>query len=175
MFKIFKYLIVNDLIFRIFNGEFFFISYFDVSLWGIFFLCFSRNVYQSALFPQTLLLCPEIFLVAHLHFGIILFSKRSILNVWKCSEYISVSITAHQFEQWPYAMYCIRHILAYSTFCISRYMSTYSIIFTHIDKLLGHFQAFTGIFSALCNHAYSQPCHVLSPGLFRTGSLFKTL
>ena len=32
--------------------------------------------------------CPEKFLVAHLHSGIILFAKRFILNIWQCFEYI---------------------------------------------------------------------------------------
>ena len=175
MFKIFKYLIVNDLIFRIFNGEFFLFPILMFPCGASFSCVFHEMFIKVPYFHKPSSSALKYFWLHTCTSALFFFSKRSILNVWKCSEYISVSITAHQFEQWPYAMYCIRHILAYSTFCISRYMSRYSIIFTHIDKLLGHFQAFTGIFSALCNHAYSQPCHVLSPGLFRTGSLFKTL
>ena len=38
--------------------------------------------------------CPESRLVAHLHSSIILFAKRSILSVWQCTEYVTVSITA---------------------------------------------------------------------------------
>ena len=38
--------------------------------------------------------CLEKFLVAHLHSGIIVFAKRSILNVWQYSEYVSFSTTA---------------------------------------------------------------------------------
>ena len=33
--------------------------------------------------------CPETFLVVHLHFGIILSAKCSILNVWQCSENVT--------------------------------------------------------------------------------------
>ena len=32
--------------------------------------------------------CPEIFLVAHLHSGVILFAKRFISNVLQCSRYV---------------------------------------------------------------------------------------
>ena len=44
----------------------------NVSLRGLFFLCFSRNVYWIALVPQPR--CP--------------FAKCSILNVWQCFEYV---------------------------------------------------------------------------------------
>ena len=37
---------------------------------------------------------PEKFMVVHMHLGIIVFAKRSILNAWKCFEYVSGSITA---------------------------------------------------------------------------------
>ena len=36
-------------------------------------------------------------------------AKLSSLNAWLCSECDSVSITAQQFVEWPYAMYWIRH------------------------------------------------------------------
>ena len=39
---------------------------------------------------STKLPCPEKFLVARLQSGIILFAKRSILNVWQCSVSITV-------------------------------------------------------------------------------------
>ena len=32
--------------------------------------------------------CPEKVLIVHLHSGIVPFAKRSILNVWQCSEYV---------------------------------------------------------------------------------------
>ena len=38
--------------------------------------------------------CLDKFMAANVHPKIILFAKRSILNVWQCSEYVSVSITA---------------------------------------------------------------------------------
>ena len=45
---------------------------------------------QSALVPRKLP-CPEKYLVARLHSGIILSAKGSILNVWQCSEYVCLS------------------------------------------------------------------------------------
>ena len=48
-------------------------------------------------------------------------------------------------------------------------------MFTHIEILLRHIQGYSGIFSTLCNLANSQPFHILSPGIFKTGGLLKTL
>ena len=87
---------------------------------GASFSCFFwRNVYRSALVPHT-----------HSPF---LFAKHSILNFWQCSEYVSVSITAQEFVQWPYGMYHALdtfRILAHSALCFFRYMKAYSIIFS---------------------------------------------
>ena len=55
------------------------------SLERLFLIVFRRNVYLSDLLPRNCP-CSEKFLVARLHSGIILFAKRSILNVWQCSE-----------------------------------------------------------------------------------------
>ena len=63
---------------------------FKIFPYRVFFLCFCRNVYRSALVPQNLP-CPEKFLVAYLHSDIVLFAKCSILNVWQCSAYISLN------------------------------------------------------------------------------------
>ena len=55
--------------------------------------CLSK--YWSTPVPQPPLPpCLDKFMAANLHQGIILFAKRSILNVWQCSEYVSVSLTA---------------------------------------------------------------------------------
>ena len=43
---------------------------------------------------------------------------------------------------------------------------------THIETLLRHIQAYSAPFVTL---AYSQPCHILNPGIFRTGGLLKAL
>ena len=59
----------------------------------------------------------------------------------------------------------IFRILAYSALCFFRYIPACSVILSII-------QAYSGA----CIHlAYSQPCHILSPDIFRTGGLFKTL
>ena len=43
-------------------------------------------------------------------------------------------------------------------------------IFTHIETLLRHIQVYSDIFSTL---AYSQPCRIPIPSIFRTTSLYK--
>ena len=71
-------------------------------------------------------------------------------------------------------------ILAYSELCLFRYMPVYLIqryydIFTHIETLLRHVQAYSDIFSTLCNPRifkslrYSEPvAHLkLREGLIR--------
>ena len=73
-------------------------------------------------------------------------------------------------------------ILGYSVLCFFRYMPVYSIISSLIKAYLRILGLYWGIFwliqtySAPCvTLAYSQPCHILSPDIFRTGGLFKTL
>ena len=75
-----------------------------------------------------------------------------------------------------------RIILAYSALCFFRYMLAYSIILSiikaypfilrHCSGIFKLIQAYSAPFVTL---AYSQPCHILSLGLFRTGGLFKAL
>ena len=67
---------------------------------------------------------PKKFLVAQIYSGIILFTKRSILNIWQCSEYV-----------------CLGNCLVICT----------------VTLLL------------------SQPCHILSSNMLKTGNLLKTL
>ena len=58
---------------------------------------------------------------------------------------------------------------------LSWYVQTYSTyILMHIMTLLRKIQAYSGIFSTLFNLAYSQPCHLLRPGIFRIRIIFKT-
>ena len=69
---------------------------------------------------------------------------------------------------WPHAMYFIRHIRnsgIFGSIFFSRYIPAYSITLRVIE-----------VYSALClTLAYSQPCHILSPDIFRTDDLYKTL
>ena len=99
----------------------------NVSLQGFFFVF-------DEIFIEVQKSRPENFLVACLHSGIIHFTKHSILNVLQCSEDTSDPITAHQFVQWPYAMYCIRHIQNFEIFrtLFCRYNQAYSSIFSII-------------------------------------------
>ena len=72
-------------------------------------------------------------------------------------------------------------ILAYSTLCFSgmrRHIRSYSALLRHIHSYWDIIKTYSGLFrhSAPCVIlAYSQPYHILSPGIFRTGGLFKTL
>ena len=80
------------------------------------------------------------------------------------------------------ASYTFRIIVAYSALCFFRYTLAYSIIFSFIQAyplILRHckdisrlIRAYSAPFVIL---AYSHSCHILNPGIFRTGSLFKAL
>ena len=65
--------------------------------------------------------------------------------------------------------------LAYSAPCffqvlanISNHIQCYKGIFTHIETFVRHIQAYSAPYVTL---TYSQPCHILSPGIIRTGGL----
>ena len=76
-----------------------------------------------------------------------------------------------------YAMYASDtfKILVYSALCFFRYMPAYLIIFS-VNKDNQAYWDIVKAYSAPCvTLAYLQPCHILSRGIFRTGSLFKTL
>ena len=124
---------------------------------GLFFLCFWLNVYQSTLVAKTTPPPPHTHTHTsppHLLSGIILFG---ILNT-------SVLITAHSDHVLCTASGTFR-IVAYSELCFSG-------MYCHIQSYsasLRHIHAYWDI------RLYSQPCYILSPGMFRTGYLFKTL
>ena len=72
--------------------------------------------------------------------------------------------------------------LGYWELCLFRYMQTYSSIFSIIKTYSCILKRYWGIFrliqaySAPCvSLTYSQACHILSPGIFRTGGIFKNL
>ena len=59
---------------------------------------------------------------------------------------------------------------------ICRHIQSYSALLRYIHAYWDITQAYSGIFQQLSvNLAFSQPYHILSPGTFRTGSLFRTL
>ena len=98
------------------------------------------------------------------HSGITIFAKRWILNVWQCSEYASVSITAP---------FCYVLHQAHSEFCHIQ-NSIYSSTFSHIQAysvLLRHIQAYWGIakaYSGLFMHIQNllSPSHMQKPDIF---------
>ena len=102
-----------------------------------------------SLFLVLLTNVPERFLAAHLHSGIILFAKRSILNIWQCSEYTC-------FDNWSVICTGILcyvctasetfRILAYSALCFFKYILTYSIIFSVVKAYLRIFRHYWDIF-----------------------------
>ena len=73
-------------------------------------------------------------------------------------------------------------ILVYSALFFFRYMQAYSVVFSVIKAYSSILRHYYGIFrliqaySAPCvSLTYLQPCHILSPCIFRTRGLFKTL
>ena len=142
------------------------------------FLVFLTNCLSKCSRYTTFPQCPKKFLVVHFNSGIVLFAKHSIVNVWQCSEYVSVSITAQWTVQWLHALYCIWHgqnsgifsTLFFSDIC--RHIQSYSGLLRHVHTYWYIIKAY----SAPCiTLAYSKPCHILSPDIFRTEGLFKTL
>ena len=121
------------------------------------FLCFWRNVYLSAPVPQFLP-CPKKFLLVHLYAGNILFAKRWIhLGLNNCSVISTVTLCYVLHQK-----------------CLFRYMDiqAYSASSRYIHTYWGIVKAY----SAPCvTLTYSQPCHILSTDIFRTGGIFKTL
>ena len=69
-------------------------------------------------------------------------------SVWICLGLDNCSV------QWPYSVYCIRHIQKTVYFGICRHIENhiphYYSIFTHSDALLRYVQAYWCIFTALC-------------------------
>ena len=56
---------------------------------------FPDGVFFPRVFDEMFIkVSSEKFRVTRRHLGIILFAKHPILNVWQCSEYAFVSITA---------------------------------------------------------------------------------
>ena len=79
-----------------------------------------------------------------------------------------------------YSEFWHTHSSVYSS--IFRYIQAYSALlcidmFRHVETLLRNIQAHSSIFSlTLASRVtYSQPCHIPSPGILWTGSIFKTL
>ena len=142
----------------------------NVSLQGLFFLCFWQYVYGIILVARNLP-CPEKFMFACMHSGIITFAKRFILNVWQCFEYVSDSI----------AFLCLLSILN-SSLMLCTASETFRILAYSKPCVFKHFQHYWGIvgliqaYSSPCvTLAYSQPCHIPSHDIFRTRGIFKTL
>ena len=136
---------------------------------GPFFLVFLTKCLWNYPSCKKNLPCPEKFMFACMHSGIITFAKRFILNVWQCFEYVSVSI----------AFLCLLSILNSNLMCyvlLQKHSEfwhipnpVYSGICWHIQAfsaLLRHIRAYSGIFITLCNPCvfttlpYSEPRHI---------------
>ena len=99
----------------------------------------------------------------------IIFRKRSILDLWLGFEYTYLSISTHPLVEWPRAMYFmvqIENTVYYWEFRHTQaYSRSYSDIFSHIMACLKFWVTF----------AYSEPCHFENRGIFRTHDIFRTL
>ena len=96
--------------------------------------------------------------------GIILFAKDSILNVWLCFEYISVSITAQWFVQWPYAKYytdCIKYIQNSVYSVIYGHIQAYAALLRHIHIYWSIIKSYSGLFRHIQHPVYSWHIHNL--------------
>ena len=139
---------------------------------GLFFMFFWRNVYRSAQVPQNLL-CHENFLIVCLHSGIIVFTKRSILNVWQClNMHLSWQLLSNLYSD---LILCTAsdtfRILAYSELCLFRYVQAYWGIFKAYSVpcvTLAHSQSCLILSPSIFNWRHSKPCknltrHILNP------------
>ena len=121
------------------------------SLRDLFFLCFWRNFYLSALVLQPLL--P------------FFFAKRSILNIWQCSEYVcldncpvifrvTLCYVLHQtHSEFGHIYYSV---LFQVCAVIFNHIQCYYGIFTHTELFLRHIQAYSASCVIL---PYLQPGH----------------
>ena len=115
--------------------------------------CLSK--WPSSSNPPT----PEKFLVAHLHSSVILFAKRSILNIWQCSEYVcfdncSVICTVSLCNVLPQVRSEFWHIhqSVYSGIC--RHIQSYSALLRHIHAYWHNIKIYAGLLgisSTLCS------------------------
>ena len=95
---------------------------------------------------------------------IIIFPKWSILDLWPSSEYVislTFRVTLHYVE-----------CGTYSEPCLLLKFQTYSSIFTSCSNIFSHLVAYLELCVIL---AYSEPCHIQNPGIFRTHDIFRTV
>ena len=76
--------------------------------------------------------------------------------------------------QWLHAMYCIRHIENSGKFR-TLFIQVNACIFKHIQHFKGIFRLIQAYSGPCVTLTYSQPCYILSPGIFRTRGIFKIL
>ena len=104
--------------------------------------CLSKSPSSKTLHPS----CPEKFLVAYLHSGIVLFAKHSILNVWQCPKYVCLN----NCSVISTATLCYVLHEAHSEFWhVQHYV--FSALLRHIHAFWDINNAYLGIFSSLCN------------------------
>ena len=126
-------------------------------------------------------------LVAWMHSGTIHFCKMfhlkclTVFWIRLCLDNCSVTCIVAVRYNVPYASDIFR-TLAYSGLYLFRYTQTYSKIFSTIRTYWRILRQCQGIFKVIQAHsapfvtlAYSQPCQIPSPGMFKTIGIFKTL
>ena len=79
-----------------------------------------------------------------------------LLNLWQVSEYAHLSISTHELVEWTLLLL----------------IQTYSGIFTSYSDISSHIVAYLEPCVTL---AYSEPCHIQNPVIFRTWDIFRTL
>ena len=115
--------------------------------------------------------CPEKFLIPHLHQRITYFAKKFH---FKCLTMFSIRLCLDNCSLICTVTFCYILHRTHSEFYHIQH-SALSGLCWHIQSysaLLRHTQGYSAPYETL---AYSQPCHILSTSIFKTGGLFKIL
>ena len=107
----------------------------------------------------------------------LLFEKPCVLNVWQCSEYschdncsVICTLTWCYVKQQTHSEFWnIQDSVFWGIFW---HIKLYSTLLSHIHTYWNIIKAYLAPCIIL---TYWQSCHILSLGIFRTGSVFKTL
>ena len=141
-------------------------------------LVFWKKNYWSVLVPQNFSY-PENFLL-HACTQVLFLQSRAFKKcltvswIYFCVENCSVIYTVTLRYVLHEAHWEFWHIHIHKSFYsgIFRRFQEYSTLLRHIEAFSRHIHASSASFVTL---AYSQPCHILSPGIFTTRSILKIL
>ena len=98
----------------------------------------------------------------------IIFLKPSISDLWSDSEYVSLN----KYLSTCRVTLCYVLYDRYSASSLLSKIQTYSGIFTSYWDIFSHIVTYLEPWKTL---AYSEPCHIQNPGIFRTQNIFRTL